>query len=185
MTRRHAWRRFRLPLRRQRRRPLRHRASAQGPRAEHHRDLQRARGDARRTASSASRFSSTGSVYGEADGLPDAGRRAVPRADVALRRVEAGRRGADRGLLRAASASGLHLPLRLDPRRALHARPRLRLLQEPAPRSDAAARARQRQAAQVLPLRPGLPRRDPDVALAADDDRRATSSTWAPTSTAR
>ena len=37
--------------------------------------------------------------------LPDAGRRAVPGADLALRRLEARRRRADRGLLRRASAS--------------------------------------------------------------------------------
>ena len=49
---------------------------------------------------------------------------------------------------------------------------------------DAAARARQRPAAQVVPLRPGLHRRD----LRRDRARRATrstSSTSAPTSTAR
>ena len=63
---------------------------------------------------------------------------------------------------------GLDLPLRLDPRRTLHARPRLRLLQEPASRSDPPARARRRPAAQVVSLRAGLHRRD----AAGDGDAR-------------
>ena len=36
-------------------------------------------------------FSSTGSVYGEADGVPHAGECAVPGADFALRRLQGGR----------------------------------------------------------------------------------------------
>ena len=74
-------------------------------------------------------FSSTGSVYGEPSDLPDARGRAVPGADLALRRVEARRRRADHRLLRGLRHAGVDLPLRLDPRRALHARPRLRFLQ--------------------------------------------------------
>ena len=54
-------------------------------------------------------------------GHPDAGRRAVPGPDVALRRVEARRRGADRRVRRRLRLQRLHLPIRLDPRRALHA----------------------------------------------------------------
>ena len=62
----------------------------------------------------------------------------------------------------------LDLPLRLDSRRALHARPRVRFLPEPARRPDALARARQRQAAQVVPLRAGLHRRDSPRAGSSD-----------------
>ena len=93
----------------------------------------------RRCGSPASRriaFSSTGSIYGEPDGLPDARGRAVPDPDLALRRLQAGRRGADRGVLRGVRLPGAHLPLRLGPRRAVHPRPRLRLLQEAAGRPD-------------------------------------------------
>ena len=77
-------------------------------------------------------FSSTGSIYGEPEVFPTPENAPFPDPDVALRRLEAGRRGADSGLLRGLRLPGLHLPLRLDPRRALHARPRLRLLPEPA-----------------------------------------------------
>ena len=100
-----ARRRLRVPPRRERRRPLRHRAPAEGPRAEHDRDLQRAGGDAARTASSGSPSRSTGSVYGEAAVFPTPEDAPVPGADVALRRVQAGRRGADQRLLR-----GVRLP---------------------------------------------------------------------------
>ena len=57
--------------------------------------------------------------------------------------------------------SGVHLPLRLHPGRTLHARPRVRFLPPAAGASRAARRARQRPAAQDLPLRPGLRRRHP------------------------
>ena len=80
-------------------------------------------------------FSSTGSIYGEPTVFPTPEDAPFPGPDVALRRVEAGRRGADPGLLRRLRLSGLHLPLRLDPRRALHARPRVRFLPEPARRT--------------------------------------------------
>ena len=85
-------------------------------------------------------FSSTGSIYGEPDDLPDAGGRAVPGSDVAVRRLEARRRRADPGLLRRLRLPGLHLPLRVDPGRALFARPRLRLLPQP-PRQSRASSA--------------------------------------------
>ena len=74
-------------------------------------------------------FSSTGSIYGEPTVFPTPEDAPVPDADVALRRLEARRRGPDPGLLRGLRLPGLHLPLRLDPRRALHARPCLRFLQ--------------------------------------------------------
>ena len=45
-------------------------------------------------------FASTGSVYGEASVIPDAGRCAVSRPDFAVCGIETGCRGADRGLLR-------------------------------------------------------------------------------------
>ena len=73
-------------------------------------------------------FSSTGSVYGEPEVFPTPEDVPVPGADVALRRLEARGRGADPGLRARVRLHGGRLPLRLDPRRALHARPRLRLL---------------------------------------------------------
>ena len=96
--------RRRVPPRRQRRRPLRHRASAQGPRAEHHRHVQRARGDARQRRQ-ADRVLLDRLDLRRGRRVPDAGGRAVPGADVALRRVEARRRGADRRPTARASAS--------------------------------------------------------------------------------
>ena len=80
--------------------------------------------------------------------------------------------------------AGLHLPLRVDSRRALHARPRVRLLPAACARSDAAARARQRPAAQVVPLRAGLHRRHASPRSPAPMTR-STSSISAPTNTAR
>ncbi len=71
-----------------------------------------------------------------ARGVPDARGRAVPGPDLALRGVQARRRGADRRLRHGFGFTGLDLPLRLDPRRALHARPRDRLL----PRAAGATR---------------------------------------------
>ena len=65
-------------------------------------------------------FSSTGSIYGEPEIFPTPGGRALSAADLALRRVKARRRGHDPGLLRGVRISRLHLPLRLDPRRAIH-----------------------------------------------------------------
>ena len=73
-------------------------------------------------------FSSTGSVYGEPEVFPDARGRAVPDPDLALRSVQARRRGSDQRLRRRLRLHRADLPLRLDSRRALHARPRVRLL---------------------------------------------------------
>ena len=87
-----------LPPRGQRRRAPRTRAPAARSRAEHDRHLQRARGDARRRRARASRFSSTGSVYGEPDVFPTPEDVPVPGPDLALRRLEARRRRADRRL---------------------------------------------------------------------------------------
>ena len=61
--------------------------------------LQRARGDARQRHQ-ADRLLLDRLGLRRGDRLPDAGGRAVPGADVALRRLQAGRRGADRGVLR-------------------------------------------------------------------------------------
>ena len=117
-------------------------------------------------------------------GVPDARGRAVPGADVALRRVEARRRGADQRLLR-----GLRLPgwifrfVSILGERYTHGHVfdfYKRLRDDP----HAAARARQRQAAQVVPLRAGLHRRDLHRHRARRGEDRP-SSTSAPTSTAR
>ena len=100
--------------------------------------LQRARGDARQRRP-ADRVLVDRLDLRRAGGLSDARRRAVPGADLALRRLEAGGRGADPGLLRGLRLPGLHLPLRVDPRRALHPRPRLRLLPEACARIPASS----------------------------------------------
>ena len=74
-------------------------------------------------------FSSTGSVYGEPEVFPTPEDAPVPGADLALRRLQARGRGADPApTAHGFGFTGVRLPLRLDPRRALHARPRLRLL---------------------------------------------------------
>ena len=83
-----------------------------------------------------------------ARGLPDARGRALPGPDLALRGLEARGRGADRRLLPRLRLHRRRLPLRLGPRRALHARARVRLLPRAARRPDAAARARRRPPAQ-------------------------------------
>ena len=67
--------------------------------------------------------------------LSDTGARCLPGTDIALRRVQASRRGADCGLLRRVWLPGLYLPLRLDPGRALHPWPCLRFLPQAAGRS--------------------------------------------------
>ena len=64
-------------------------------------------------------FSSTGSVYGEPTVFPTPEDAAVSTANVALRRREVSERGAHPGLLRRFRVPGLHLPLRLDPWRAV------------------------------------------------------------------
>ena len=119
--------RLRLPPGRQRRRPLRHRASPQGPGAEHDRHLPRAGGDAgqrrRRIA-----FSSTGSIYGEPEVFPTPETAPFP--------VQTSLYGASKlageGLIQAYCTglwlSGIYLPLRLHPRRTLYPRTRRRLL---------------------------------------------------------
>ena len=104
-------------------------------------------------------FSSTGSVYGEAAVIPTPEDAPVPGPDLALRRVEARRRGPDRRLRRGLRLRGLHLPLRLHPRRALHPRPRVRFLPAAARAPRPAPGPRRRHAAQELPLRAGLHRR--------------------------
>ncbi len=129
LAQRHAWRGHRVSPRRQRRRPLRHRAPPQGPRAEHHRDVQRPRSDAGQRRSP-DRVCLDRIDLRRSHSDPDTGERAVPGADVSLRRLEARGRGTDPGVLRGLWLSGVDLPVRVDPRRALHPRTRLRLLQE-------------------------------------------------------
>ena len=59
-------------------------------------------------------------------------RRPPSHSDVVVRSVETGGRRADPGVLRRFWVSGVHLPLRFHSRPAVHARARLRLLQEAA-----------------------------------------------------
>src|SRR5205085_9162936 len=73
--------------------------------------------------------------------ISDAGTRALPGADILVRRLEARCGGHDPGLLRGLWIPGLYLSFCFDSWRAVHARPRLRLLSISERRSDAAARA--------------------------------------------
>ena len=79
-------------------------------------------------------FSSTGSIYGEPDIFPTPEDAPFPVQTSLYGASKLAGEGHDPGLLRGLRLPGLHLPLRLDPRRALHARPRVRLL--PASCSD-------------------------------------------------
>ncbi len=88
-----------------------------------------------------------------ARGLPYTRDVPLPGADVALRRLEAGGRGSHPGVCTRVRLRRGDLPLRLDPRRALHARARLRLLPQPPQGSVAPARARRRSAGEVVSLR--------------------------------
>ena len=126
-----------LPPAGQRRRAPRPRAPRARPRAEHDRHLDACSRRCAPVGVKRIAFSSTGSVYGEPEVFPTPEDAPFPRPDVALRRLQARRRGADRGLRERLRVHGRDLPLRLDPRRALHARARLRLL----PRAASATRA--------------------------------------------
>ena len=90
--------------------------------------------------------------------LPD------PGADVALRRSKMAVRRAGLRVLRRLRLRGLRLPLRVAARPALSARPRLRLREAAARRSDDAADPGRRLAAQELSARRGL-RPGPDAHL--------------------
>ena len=155
----------------------------QGSGAEHDRDLQRARGDAGNGVKRIA-FSSTGSIYGEPTVFPTPEDAPFP--------VQTSLYGASKlageGLI-SAYCEGFGFQgyifrfVSILGERYTHGHvfdfyKRLR------GRPDAAARARQRQAAQVVPLRPGLHRRDPHWRSSAPR-ARSTSSTSAPTSTAR
>ena len=171
-----------LPPAGQRRRPPRARAPARGPRAEHDRDLERARGDARdgRDARSRSPRPARSTASPRCSRRPRTRRsRSRPRSTRASKLAGEGLIGA---YCHGFGFTGRRLPLRLDPRRALHARPRDRLLPRAARRPDAAARARRRPPAQELPVRAGLRERDADRAGRAHDGRASPSTTSAPTS---
>ena len=128
------------------------------PRAEHDRDRDRARGDAR------DRRARDRVLLDRLD-LRRAGR-CSRRPEDAPFPIQTSLYGASKlageGMIAAyCSRLRVHrrgLPLRLDPRRALHPRPRVRLLPRAQARPDAPARARRRTPAEVLPLRPGLRR---------------------------
>ena len=117
-----------LPPPGERRRAPRPGAPDARPRAEHDRHRRRCSRRCEPCGRPKIAFSSTGSVYGEPEVFPTPEDAPFPAPDLAVRGVEAGRRGDDRRLQPLASASPGDLPLRLDPRRALHPRPRLRLL---------------------------------------------------------
>ena len=103
-----------------------------------------------------------------AGGLPDARGRARSRSRPrSTRASKLAGEGMIRRLRHGYGFTGVDLPLRLDPRRALHARARLRLLPRAAGRPDAAARARRRPPGEVVPLRAGLRLGDPDRARGA------------------
>ena len=104
-------------------------------------------------------FSSTGSIYGEPEVFPTPEDAPFPiqTSLYGASKLAGGR--VDPGVLRGVRLPGLHLSLRVDPGRALHAWPRVRLLPPAARGPDDASGPGQRETAQVLPLRPGLPRR--------------------------
>ena len=141
-----------VPLRRERGRASRTRPAAPRSRAEHDRHLRRAGGDARRRRHTHRVRLHRLGLRG-ARGVPHARDVPVPGADVALRRLEARGGRADPGLRARVRLRGDRLSLRLDPRRALHARARLRLLPEPAAGSRAPAGPRKRPPGEVVPLR--------------------------------
>ncbi len=118
-----------------------------------------------------------------ARGVPHARGRAVPGPDLALRRLQARRRGPDRGIRRRLRLHRRDLPLRLDPRRALHPRARRSTSTARCKRDPTRLRgARRRPPGEVLPVRRGLPRRDaasPPSATTTSPAR--TSTTSAPT----
>src|SRR5947209_6181870 len=87
---------------------------------------------------------------------PEALRRAM--ADLDVRRLEACRRRRDSGVLRGLRIPGLHLPLRVDSRRALFARPRLRFLSKPSRESGCPPGPRKRTPAEVVLVRARLHR---------------------------
>ena len=128
-------------------------------------------------------FSSTGSVYGEPDVFPTPEDAPFP--------VQTSLYGASKlageGLIAAYAAgygfTGPDLPVRLDPRRALHARPRVRLLLRAEARPDPPARARRRPPGEVLPVRAATASTAILAAVAAPRRRagRRTSTTSAPT----
>ena len=149
--------RHRLPPRGQRRRAARARASAS---ATSSRTRSPPRPCSRRCAppaSSGSRSPRPGSVYGEPEVFPTPEDAPVPGADVALRRLEARRRGADRRptahgygftgvIFRFVSILG---------ERYTHGHV-FDFYRAPAARPDAPARARRRAPGEVVPLRRGL-----------------------------
>ena len=99
-------------------------------------------------------FSSTGSVYGEPEVVPDARDAPVPGADVALRRLEARGRGADPGLrarvrLHRRSSSASSRSSASATRTATSSTSTARCGSDP----DAPARARRRPPGEVVPLR--------------------------------
>ncbi len=128
-------------------------------------------------------FSSTGSVYGEPEVFPTPEDAPFP----IQTSLYAASKLAGEGMIAAyAHGYGVHgsrLSLRLDPRRALHARARLRLLPRLEARPDAPARARRRPSGEVVSLRAGLRLRDPDGGRRARRRcrQRPTSTTSAPT----
>ncbi len=125
-------------------------------------------------------FASTGSIYGEPDVFPTPETLPVPRPDLAVRRLQARRRGPHQRLLRGLRLPGLDLPLRVDPRRAVHPRPR----RSTSTGSSGPTRRRSRSWATARQRKSYLYVGDcVDAMLAGARARRrgrSTSSTWAP-----
>ena len=129
-------------------------------------------------------FSSTGSIYGEATVIPTPEDAPFPVQTSLYGASKLAGEGLISGLLRGLRLPGLDLPVRVDPRRALHPRPRVRLLQQAAAdprRLEVLGNGKQRKSYLYVA---GLHRRDPDGAASLRIGG-STSSTSAPTSTAR
>ena len=153
--------RKRVPPGGERRRAVRHRAHREGT-------WSRTRSPPTTSSRRCARTGSSGSRSRRPD--PSTARRSViptpedapfPDPDLALRGVEGRLRGAHLRLLRGVRVRGLHLPLRLDPRRALHPRPCVRLLPAAHRAPRLAEDPRGRLAEEELPLHPGLRGGDP------------------------
>ncbi len=153
--------RLRVPSRRQRRRAVRHRPSEPGSRAEHDRHVQRARSDARERHQRRSRSRRPA----RSTAKRPCSRRPRTRRSRSRPRSTARRRLAGEGLIQAycegfGFQGWIFRFVSILGERYSHGHV-FDFYKQPARGPDQAAGARQRQAAQVVPLRPGLHRRDP------------------------
>ena len=162
----------------QRRRAPRAGASSQGPRAEHDRHGERARGDASASGRRRSRSRRPARCTASRTSSP---RPRTPRFPVQTSLYAASKlagEGHDRRVRPRVRVHRAGVPVRLDPGRALHPRPRVRLLLRAQARPEPAAGARERSAGEVLPVRRGLRRGDHDRRRPSTKSGRASSAIY-------